>query len=297
MTRALAFVVIMSSWAIAEAPAAAQPAVAGQAGEQPAPGFTVIDRIDGRSVLGIEASYLAPHMPEGSTQSAPTVLRFAAHFRYIDPASGVGGYAQIPFVYAGPGDGAFSPTITDVGSLEIGAVYAPKLSAPGVDIVLHAGLALPTGEPGTESLVGTAASVAALPELYDALPRALTGKLGVSVLLHQAPLFARFDLGLDANFSNDADGSGTRHLTVPQGYHFHAGVGLDFGAAAVMLESENFTFGAENNQDGETLSELALGVRIAGRAASPYVTAVLPIEDNTSNTIDVAITAGVDFKL
>jgi len=300
MPRVLLCVTVLSSWAIVEVPAGAQPALAqpvGMSEPAPAPGFTVIDRIDGQSSLGFETSYLEPHIEDGVMANKPTVLRFAAHFRYVDPGSGIGGYAQLPFAYGSESSGTDSITITDVGSLELGGVYAPKLSVPGLGIILHAGLALPTGEPRNEFVLGTAASSAALPELYNALPRALTGKLGVSAVLHRDKVFARLDLGVDDNFSNNADGNGDVHVSIARAYHVNAGVGIDLGAAALMLESANVVLGAENGQGGATLSDLAVAVRFAGRVASPYVAVVVPIEDDISGVIDFAITAGVDFKL
>jgi len=279
--------------ATAQSAAPAEPSPGFAAPHAMVPDFTVIDRIDGRSSVGFEASYLSVHLPDGFTGDKPTVLRFAAHFRYVDPASGVGGYARLPFVYAGASNGGDS--ITDVGGLELGGIYVPKLALTGVAIILHAGLSLPTGEPRDEFLIGTAANAAALPAFYGALPRALTGTLGVSAVLRSDRFFMRLDLGVDDNFRNNADGEGDGNFSFPRAYHFNAGVGFDLGTAALTFESENLALGSQDNNDGATLSDLAVGARFAAGTASPYVALVVPIEDTTSEIIDFAVTAGVDL--
>src|SRR5689334_19185855 len=109
------------------------------------PGFLSMDRQDGRSVVGAEAAYLFyGNLPTGASI---TPVRFDLYGRYIDPDSGFGGYAQIPISYAKLGDSTsnMSQSYTGVGDLEIGGIYVPKISTPGLGLIVHAGLTLPTG--------------------------------------------------------------------------------------------------------------------------------------------------------
>lgn len=260
------------------------------------PGFVAIDRLDASSRAGLELMYLDPNTKTFMTSSKLTLLRFEAHARYVDQASGLGGYVQVPLAYARSSATAVSSTstITDFGDIELGAIFIPKLSIPHVGLVAHAGITAPTGEGKNEAFVGVVESVTALPELYNTLPKGTTIKLGVSPIFRSGNLFARLDLGLDWNI-NVQEGS------IGNGVHYNFGVGVDLGRVALMLETENLSITndrpAGNPSDAVTFNSIAVSARADADIVSPYLAVVIPVEHDSSDLIDFAVTAGADFKL
>lgn len=257
------------------------------------PGFVVIDKIDASSRAGIQLSYVGL---QGDAPDKPTLLRVAAHVRYVDKATGLGGYVQVPFSYASAVGDSMSDSTTDLGNIEIGGIFAPKLDVPGIGLVLHAGVTLPTGESGDAAVVGTLESFLALPDLYNSLPRGTTIKLGVSPTFRRGIVFARLDLGLDWNVD-------AKDAVIGKGIHYNAGVGLDFGPAAVMLESENLSIMDQSNtttgtqSSGVTLNALAFSARLTRGAVSPYIAVVIPLDEDISDSFTFAATAGADLRI
>jgi hypothetical protein len=254
------------------------------------PGFVTIDSFDASSRAGLEVSYVAPNL--GSSGVSATVLRSSAHARLVDKASGLGGYARVPWTYEHASLGDRSDTVTDFGDLEVGAIYVPRLPSPHVGLVLHAGITAPTGEKLPEANLGTAASVTALPEFYNSLPRGTTAKLGVSPTLRSGRVFGRVDLGLDWNL-DAAD------VAIGKGIHYNAGLGILAGKVAVMVESQNLSIldTTSSSHDRVTLSSFAVSARVDAGAVTPYAAVVIPMEDDSSDVVDFAITFGVDFRL
>lgn len=265
-----------------------------EAGPAVSPGFVVIDGFDASSRVGLQMSYLEPHQ-ESFTRDTPTLRRFEAHARYVDKATGLGGYAQVPFAYGSGGNDLMAQAVTDLGDFELGVIFVPRLALPGVGLVLHAGVTLPTGETKAESLLGTEQNLVALPELYNSLPKATTIKLGVSPMVRKGSLFARLDLGFDWNL----DSAG---VDVGKGFHVNVGVGVDFGSGAVMLESENLTVThpletVDAMHHSVTFNALAVSARVYTGAVSPYFALVIPFEEDITANIDLAMTAGVELKI
>ena len=269
------------------------PAIASDAGAVQIPGFVAIDRLDGGARAGLDLTYLEPDTKTFSSNK-PTLLRFEAHAQYVHQASGLGGYAQVPLSYGSSSGFAGSSTITDFGDIEFGAIFIPKLSIPHVGLVLHAGITAPTGERNDEALIGLIESVTALPELYNILPKGTTLKLGVSPIFRSGNLFARLDLGFDWNIDLDGGSFGN-------GIHYNLGVGIDLGKVALMLESENLSITnsrpAGSPSNSITFNSIAVSARADAGIVSPYLAVVIPVENDSSQFIDFAITAGADFKL
>jgi hypothetical protein len=260
------------------------------------PGFVVIDRFDARTRTGLDVSYLAPDSKTFGNDT-PTLLRFSAQLRYVDKPSGVGGYVMVPFSYANDKNGnGGSDTITDVGDVELGAIYVPRLASANTAFVLHAGVTLPTGETGAESLVGLIESSVALPQLYNSIPKGITGKVGFSPMFRSGNVFARIDLGLDWNFD-------AKDATIGKGIHYNAGVGVELGQLALMFESENLSLLDEgpptpsaSSRSGTTLNAIAVSGRFHGGSLSPYLAVIVPVEEDTADLIDLAVTVGIDFE-
>ena len=253
------------------------------------PGFVVIDQTNARSGGGLEMSYIGLDSSLGD--NAPTLLRFAANARYVDPALGLGGYVRVPFAYARSSSGGMSDTVTDVGNIEIGGIYSPRFDQRGTGVILRAGITLPTGESGDEALVGTLASFAAFPDLYNAMPRATTLKLGVSPVFRAGVMFARLDVGLDWNID-------AKDAVLGKVLHFDAGLGADFAPFSVMFESANATvFSDRMGGSASTADVLGISARYTSAQVSPYLAVVIPLDKDISEVMSVAVTAGAQFRL
>jgi hypothetical protein len=266
-------------------PGTVAPAGAAASSSADPPGFVTIDRLDASSRFGIDVSYLG-------LDGDATLLRAELAARYVDPATALGGYVQVPFAFARVSGGDRSETVTDLGNIEIGGIYAPRVDAGDLRWVLHAGITLPTAEDGrNEAEVGTIANVARLSEFFNSLPGAVTLKLGVAPVFRRGAFFARVNLGFERNLESK-DGS------IPDVVHLDAGVGVDLGGSAVMLESANLLVpdeqhGGEVSSKGFTLHELAVSVRGHG-AVSPFAAVIVPLDDDLK-FLNVALTAGAEF--
>jgi hypothetical protein len=255
-----------------------------------APGFVAIDRLDASSRAGIELSYIGLN---NDVPNHTTFFRSEAHVRYVDPGTGLGSYVQLPFAYARTSFGDQSDTVTDFGDIEVGGIFAPRLASPDVGLVLHAGITLPTGERGMAAAVGTVANFTALPEAYNSLPAATTIKLGVSPIFRHGIAFARLDFGFDWNV-DVKDGS------FPNAIHVNAGAGVELGSAALMLESTNLWILDEHNagttEPGVTLNALAISARMTAGTTSPYLSVMLPLDDDLKSLISTALAVGVESR-
>jgi hypothetical protein len=259
-------------------------------------GFVALDRFDAVSHAGVETTYARPDY-SSTHGTGPQPLRFEAHALYVDKSSGFGGYVQFPIFYTT----GVSETTT-FGDVEFGGVFAPRRQLGGMDLVLKAGITLPTGTAGGEANFGTTtnlsftqsefASLLVLRELRDSVADATTGVFGGAATVRRGKLFARVDLGLDWSFD-------ARWPAL----HYDAGVGVDLGATTLMLESANLTAQRNGSADGTTppaaitFNTLALSVRFDTASVSPYLAVTIPLEQDLSDFMTIGATLGVDVKL
>ena len=247
-----------------------------------------IDRVDGEACAGAAITYVEPNL-KGFTGAKPTFLRTSLYGRYLDPITELGAYVTVPFSLARTSG---RPTVTAFGDVEGGIIYAPSLPIRGLGVILHAGLTAPSGEEGDDEVATSVlTSSVALPELYNALPRAVSVKLGIATTYRRGGVFARLALGVDGNFES-------KQLTLGAGLHYEAGVGVELGPVAFTLESENLTlFPTRDNDQTFTLNALAVSARARLGVISPYVGVIVPVEHDISDLADFAVTLGADLKL
>jgi hypothetical protein len=255
-------------------------------------GFATLDPLDGDSRAGLLVEYLEPNAAEGEFQTGPCegcILRVVASARYIHPCTGLGGYVQVPFAYA---DDAAS--ITAFGDLEAGAIYVPPVAG---NLILHAGVALPTGEGGyAENRVAVGEATPMLRDYSDAIPSATTVRAGISSVWRHGAIFARVDLGIDWNIDSNV---GTDYGPA---FHYNLGVGVGDATSALTLESANLSLDdalVEGSilRSATTFNTLALAARADWRTLGPYVAIVVPLEDDTSRTFRLAVIGGLDVRL
>lgn len=241
-----------------------------------APAFVNLQRFDGISRAGLELTYYALER-----DNSGTLVVLDGYVQVVDAASGFGGYAQGPFtILSGDNDDT-----TQIGNLEVGGIYVPRLANPDLGAVLHAGLVLPTGAEGLDGLV-TLVGQGVRPHDYAlGAPRSTWLRVGASPTLRAGQLFARADVGLDINL-----GVSGSDQTIDPLVHLNLGVGADLGVVAVTGELSTVT-----STDGDTndanVSAAALAVRGSG-PIQPYAALLVPLDDFFSDVYSVAIRVG-----
>lgn len=254
------------------------------------PGFVQIDRYDATSVAGGDLTYVS--LADDGVAEDVTVLRFQLGGRYLDQASRFGGYANLPITYASGND----ESLTGIGNLEVGGLMLPRLGDGSTAVVLRAGLTLPTGSDGEETFANLFGVFGRPQDLYLALPKATSVRLGVSPMFRRGNLFGRIDIGFDLNLDiQDAEDTADPLLRL------NAGIGVDLGTAAIMGELSNlYVFSDDDADDSlgdKMLNVFALSTRFVAGNAMPYVSLLIPLDDDSTDAIDLALTLGVEARL
>jgi hypothetical protein len=250
--------------------------------DEPPPSFVTLDRADWISRAGVEASYVWPSTASGS------VLRFDPYVQAVDPGTGIGGYAALPISEAS--------SATAFGGLEVGGIYATHLWNAAYDLVVHLGLALPTG--ATDVAGSTANAIATSSRFADdvlALPDTTLLRFGLSPIWRQGRWFARGDLGFDFELP-------TEH---GKPLRLNAAVGVDLDTVVLSVESVNLVDfrGSPMNELG-TYSEVhetwfdtaAIAARFRFDHLEPYAAVVLPLDNDSRAIFDVALTVGLAIR-
>jgi hypothetical protein len=246
-----------------------------------APGFALIERFDGVSRGGADMTYF---VLDGT--GLGTLLRFDLHGQMVQTESGFGGYLRLPITtYSASG----TPRMTAVGNLELGGIYIPKLTTPGLGVVIHGGVTLPTGEKGKYAEIGVFTGAMRPSDVYASLSRSSTIRLGVSPMFRSGIAFGRVDAGIDINvYLQDAS-----ELAKP-GLHLDLGAGLDFGSVAVMGELSTILVTGKN---GDSFAVAAISARGNAGVAQPYVSILLPLDKLTTDLFDVGLLLGLEAKI
>ncbi len=250
------------------------------------PGFVQIDRYDATSVVGGDFTYVS--LDEGDDV---TLLRFQFGGRFVDPVSRFGGYVNLPISYASANDQSF----TGIGNLEVGGLMLPRLGDGSTRLALHAGITLPTGSDGDDSAANLASALARPQDIVLAFPGATTIRVGASPMFRNGNVFGRLDVGLDVNL--DVKNSSEE---VDPIMHINAGVGVDLGTVALMGELSNvYVF---SDDDGDSLGDkminvFAISARMHSGRAMPYVSLVVPLDDDSTEAINFGLTLGIEARL
>lgn len=253
------------------------------------PAFVTMDRFDGSSRFGGELSYVFPDHVPGSI----TALRFDVHGQYVDPVSGFGGYAAMPFSHVSVSDMGMSQSGTGIGDAEAGVLYVPHLASPDTAVVLHAGITLPTGSSGTSSndyaanLLGVSSR---FNDLWQIIPEGFSIRLGASGLYRSGQMFARVDFGIDSNQS------AANNVNAKPIMRFNAGVGMDLGQAAIMAETVNlYETDSNSNESGSSwVNTAAVSARFQAGTLQPYGAIVFPIDHDANAFMSAALTVGLE---
>ena len=275
------------------------------------PGFATLDRGDARSRFGVEFSYLFLSDNGTNNNQSLTSVRLEVHAQYVDPGTGFGGYALTPFGYFGNFIGDNSGW--GIGNFEAGGLWVPHFTFHGIAFVARIGLVVPTATT-TSGIVPTQgsidqvlangyASLARLTDDYLSIPDGTSMRFSGSALYRHRAFFARFDLGVDGNFSSAND------TNVGNQLRLNLGVGVDLGPASLTFESvntdiSNETIGQSSASVSGWFATGALSARFRSGPADVYAAVVLPFDHATHEpygalfpTFGAALTLGVEGKL
>jgi hypothetical protein len=239
--------------------------------------FAVLDRQDASSRAGVEVTWVGV-----AVARRVTLLRLDPHVAYVHPRLGVGGYVHMPLsVLSDAGT-----TDAGTGGLELGGIVA-RAPTPELSGVAHVALVLPTASAAAVD-ANTIASIARLPDLILAVPRATSVRVGVSPVVRTRGVFARADLGFDVNLAAD------QPEREPLVLHIAGGVGYDSPAGLVAVETAHLRLGGAS---ARWLDVIAISARFHAGAFHPYVAIALPLDADATANVTAAATLGVDAQL
>jgi hypothetical protein len=180
-----------------------------------------------------------------------------------------------------------------LGDLDVGGLYV--ISGPQLSMVFRLGLIVPTAseDPG-DNAANFWAQQFRLTDVAMTNPDAWYARLSFSPLLHAHSLFARLDLGVDIPFAEDdyrADPIGRLNL----------GAGVDFGAAALMVELANL-FDIDDDDDDppdddDWANSAAITARFMGETLQPYISVGMPIDEWLRDRVDFFLAGGIQGVL
>lgn len=239
--------------------------------------FAVLDRQDASSRAGAEVSWVGVGVAR-----RVTLLRLDPYLAYVHPSLGIGGYVHMPLsVLSDAGT-----TDAGIGGLELGGSFARELT-PGLTGVTHVALVLPTASAAAVD-ANTLASIAHLPDLILAIPRATSVRIGASPIVRTRGVFARADLGVDVNLAAD------QPERQPLLLHIAGGVGYDSPAGLVAVETAHLRVGGASPR---WLDVIAISARFHTGAVHPYLAIALPLDADATANVTAAATLGVDAQL
>jgi hypothetical protein len=275
--------------AMFEATASAQVAPEPPSDPAASPGFMTLDRGDASSRAGGEIAYMVLNNNTPGVSATP--LRFDVHGQYVDH-SGFGGYAQLPISYLRESGGGMSDSATGVGDVEVGGLYVARVN-PNVAAILRLGLTLPTASSDMKAEVANLiGELTRLTDLYEYVPKGTSLRIAVSPMLRQGQLFARLDVGLDANLSADNSVSNVENVE-----RVCAGVGFESGNVAVTAEVVNLHSSNGSSGGSAWLDAGAVGVRMNAGSVTPYGAFIFPLDHDTHQFMSAAIMLGAEGRL
>jgi hypothetical protein len=249
--------------------------------------FHTVDRFTPQSTFGFNLGY------EMWDDADFTILGFDVGGHFVSEA-GAGGYVVLPLAYVATDDVVVGGiVITEgesevvLGNIEVGGLYAKKLDRR-TDLVVRAGLALPTGPEAALDAAGLLSPLAAVPRHGD-LPqhwnKSMWLRLGASPMGHFGPVFWRVDAGLDLMLADD-DGATSDISPV---FRLNVAGGVDIGDLDVTAELATNITDPENDNADETASTFALGGRFTGGSVQPGLALIFPVGYDDLDDLDMAI--------
>lgn len=241
------------------------------------PPSAILDLVGTGSSVGEQLSYISDGSGVDAARSTLTA-------QYQNRTLGIGGYLQLPInYYTAPASSSFG-----LGDAELGALGSHTFGA--LDVVAHAGIALPLAstDRNAEAAV-TFATPARLTDLYLAIPGGTSIRLAVSPLVHTGHVFARADIGFDANVANSTSGENGTALRL------NLAGGVQAGAVSLAGELTNSRVASGGRSLWLESAALTGAMRIG--ALEPYGALIVPVDDDAGALFRFAVTLGVRAQL
>lgn len=275
--------------------ASAQMEPAGGSFDQPSqetPGlpFVTLDRMDSRSRVGVDASYL---LLEGA-DFPDALYRFELYGQTVFSSTGanyLGGYGAFPMSFLSL-DGA-DDTVA-IGGLEGGAYYGMHLGQG--DLVVRGGLVLPTADDDDGAFTNIISGLSRLTDFVQGEPRSLVLRTSASYVGQTDVLFFRLDGGLDlplADFSDSFDIDRSPFI------HLNAGAGIGNGEMAGLFELVNLiaTDALDDGIDDAAIHILGLAFRGTSGSLGYHAGIYFGIDEGFGDFIDAIFSVGINGRI
>lgn len=267
-------------------------ALAAPAAAQRSPDFATLDRGDGISHIGLDLAWIKLDPPPYDS-----VLHLELHGQLV-LQSGLGFYATVPLNKSfgdGP-DEEESDGEAALADIDLGGLYV--ISGPELSWVFRLGLVLPTaGEDIGEFATNFRGANYRLTDVALVDPNDWWLRLAFSPLFHAHSLFLRIDVGVDVPIAED-DEDAFRYDPIGR---LNLAGGIDFGAAALMLEMANIADIDDDDDDPvgdeDVFSTLAVTARFMGETLQPFITVGTPIDKAVRDQVDFFIAGGIQGVL
>lgn len=247
--------------------------------------FINMHRQDATSKVGAELTY---HVLDDRLDG--TLMRFELHGQYMSASTGLGAYAQVPIGYVDD----TNDTTTAVGNVELGGMFLPRSSLGTNNLIVYAGLTLPTSD--DQDAVAVLLAHALRPhDLYLGIPKGVTGRVGISPMYENGNLYARLDLAADIMI-DATDGFDKNHaleLNIGVGAHVTQTVTLTGEISTITVFGDD----AQGDLDPDNITVLGIGARFNAGNVSPYLGVLFPLDDDVNDIVDLGIMLGIEGML
>lgn len=250
---------VIASLALLTTPAFAQaPSATAAADPAPRPVFALMDP-DG-AVNGVDFELAVTSPFEGQHVWSPR-----ARMQVLS-ASGLGGYATLQGFLATGSDAGSEFSLADP---EFGLLYHARVH-PNIDVSAHAGLTLPLAD--DDDLLAAVGLFLQRPS--DVALGTVSGtwlRGGASLGVHQGPVFARLDAGIDQHLGGGENVDNSDAQLV----HVNAGVGIGAAPWSASVEFQSVT----DLDRSDWVKLVGVTGQYHAGAVSPYATVSFSLDD------------------
>lgn len=232
-----------------------------------------------------------------STNPVSTILPIDIAGHFVTEA-GAGAYVHLPLTVIDTrdtpitqGDGKIA-----IGNAEVGGMYNARFGN-SADMVVHAGLALPTATDDSEVLGGEGlGGLGAFPRIGDLVARVPDTtwlRIGASPMGRVGPAFWQFDVGVDVMVAHDDD-----YADISPVIHVGAGAGVDLGQADITGELQTAIEHQPNGSNADDVqSTLAIGARFKSQNVQPGLAVVIPVGFDDFDNFNLAVVVSLAARV
>jgi hypothetical protein len=184
-----------------------------------------------------------------------------------------------------------------VGNVGLGGVFLLPGSNPNMDIVVSAGIVVPTlrtnDDDGPGAALGQFGALTRLGELMRIFPETTSARASGSLIYRQGQGFLRADAGLDVAL-HTSDDVGEKPDPVAR---ISVGGGGQFGQGFIAGELVSAILFGDMGEDERFIHNLSLGGGYDTGSVRPHAALVLPVENDLSTFVDIMFLIGIQGRL